>query len=86
MRLLLLTGVCVVLISGTALACRGTTEYPQVTEQLQGSTLPSERLADLLKQLNLGAVMHQDAHRQGDMGKMGESIRRLDAIKRELAE
>ncbi len=86
MRLLLLTGVCVVLISGTALACRGTTEYPQVTEQLQGSTLPSERLADLLKQLNLGAVMHEDAHRQGDMGKMGESIRVLDAIKRKLAE
>ena len=86
MRLLLLTGVCVVLISGTALACRGTTEYPQVTEQLQGSTLPSERLADLLKQLNLGAVMHEDAHGQGDMGKMGESIRILDAIKRKLAE
>ena len=86
MRLLLLTGVCVVLISGTALACRGTTEYPQVTEQLQGSTLPSERLADLLNQLNLGAVMHEDAHRQGDMGKMGESIRMLDAIKRKLAE
>lgn len=86
MRLLLLTGVCVVLISGTALACRGTTEYPQVTEQLQGSTLPSERLADLLNQLNLGAVMHEDAHRQGDMGKMGESIRILDAIKRKLSE
>ncbi len=86
MRYLLLTGVCVILISGTALACRGTTEYPQVTEQLQGSTLPSERLTDLLKQLNLGAVMHEDAHRQGDMGKMGESIRMLDAIKRKLAE
>ncbi len=85
MRLLLLTGVCVVLISGTALACRGTTEYPQVTEQLQGSTLPSERIADLLNQLNLGAVMHEDAHRQGEMGKMGESIRILDAIKRKLA-
>ncbi len=86
MRLLLLTGVCVVLISGTALACRGTTEYPQVTEQLQSSTMSPERLTGLLEQLNLGAVMHEDAHREGDMAKMGESIGLLDAIKEKLGE
>lgn len=86
MRLLLLTGVCVVLISGTALACRGTTEYPQLTEQLQSSTMSPERLTDLLEQLNLGAVMHEDAHREGDMAKMGESIRLLDAMKEKLGE
>ncbi len=44
MRLLLLTGVCLVLISGSALACRGTTEFPQVNQQLQSATLPTERL------------------------------------------
>ena len=34
MRLLLLTGVCLVLISSSALACRGTAEYPQTNQQL----------------------------------------------------
>ena len=30
--------------------------------------------------------MHEDAHREGDMAKMGESIRLLDAIKEKLGE
>ena len=84
MRLLLLTGVCLVLISGTALACRGTTEFPQVDEQLQSSTLAPDRLDALLEQLGLGAVMHDEAHQQGDMSKMGQSIRILDDVKEKL--
>ncbi len=85
MRLLLLTGVCLVLISSTALACRGTTEYPQANEQLQSSTtLSPERLDALLKQLTQGAVMHEEAHQQGDMSKMGESIGILDDVKKQM--
>ena len=84
MRLFLLTGVCLVLISSTALACRGTTEYPQTNQQLQSSTLPRESLDALLEQLSLGAVMHEEAHQQGDMSKMGESIRILDGVKKQL--
>ncbi len=84
MRYLLLTGVCLVLISSTALACRGTTEYPQVNEQLQSSTLAPERLDALLKQLTQGAAMHEEAHQQGDMSKMGQSIRILDGVKEQL--
>ncbi len=84
MRLLLLTGVSLVLISGTALACRGTTEFPQVDEQLQSSTLAPDRLDALLEQLSLGAVMHDEAHQQGDMIKMGRSIRILDDVKEKL--
>ena len=84
MRLLLLTGVCLVLISGTALACRGTTEFPQVDEQLQSSTLAPDRLDALLEQLSLGTVMHDEAHQQGDMSKMGRSIRILDDVKEKL--
>ncbi len=84
MKLLLLTGVCLVLISGTALACRGTTEFPQVNEQLQSSTLSTERLDALLKQLTQGAAMHEDAHQQGDMSKMGQSIGILDDVKEKL--
>ena len=84
MRLLLLTGVCLFLISGSALACRGTTEFPQVNEQLQSSTLSLERLDALLDQLSLGTLMHEEAHQQGDMSKMGQSIRILDDVKEKM--
>ncbi len=84
MRLLLLTGVCLVLISSTALACRGTAEFPQVNEQLQSSTLSPERLDALLKQLTQGATMHEEAHQEGDMSKMGQSIGILDGVKAQL--
>ncbi len=84
MRLLLLTGVCLVLISGSALACRGTTEYPQVNRQLQSSTLSPERIDALLQQLTRGTAMHEEAHQQGDMSKMGESIRILDDVKKKM--
>ncbi len=84
MRYLLLTGVCLALISSTALACRGTTEFPEVNEQLQSSTLSTERLDALLKQLTQGAAMHEEAHQQGDMSKMGESIGILDGVKAQM--
>ncbi len=84
MRYLLLTGVCLVLISSSALACRGTAEYPQVNEQLQSSTLSPERLDALLKQLTQGAAMHEEAHQEGDMSKMGQSIGILDGVKAQL--
>ena len=84
MRLLLLTGVCLVLISSSALACRGTAEYPQVNEQLQSSTLSTERLDALLEQLTQGAAMHEEAHQEGDMSKMGQSIGILDGVKAQL--
>ncbi len=86
MRYLLLTGVCLVLISSSALACRGTAEYPQVNEQLQSSTLSPERLDALLKQLTQGTAMHEEAHQQGDMSKMGQSIGILDGVKAQLNE
>ncbi len=84
MRLLLLTGVCLVLISSSALACRGTAEYPQTNQQLQSSTLSPERLDALLQQLTQGAAMHEEAHQQGDMSKMGQSIGILDDVKAQM--
>ena len=84
MKLWLLTGVCLVLISGSALACRGTTEFPQVNQQLQSSTLSPERLDALLQQLTQGTLMHKQAHQQGDMSKMGQSIRILDDVKEKM--
>ncbi len=79
-----MTGVCLVLISSTALACRGTAEFPQVNKQLQSSTLSAERLDALLKQLTQGAAMHEEAHQQGDMSKMGQSIGILDGVKEQM--
>jgi hypothetical protein len=82
----LLTGVCLVLISSTALACRGTAEFPELNEQLQSSTLSPERLDALLEQLSQGAAMHEEAHQESDMSKMGDSIRILDDVKEQLKE
>ncbi len=84
MKYLLLTGVCLVLISSSALACRGTAEFPQVNQQLQSSTLSPERLDALLEQLTQGAAMHEQSHQQGDMSKMGQSIGILDGVKEQL--
>ncbi len=81
MRTLLLAGACIVAVSGPALACRGTTEYPQAFEQLNQSKVPAERMKELLDQLSQGQAMHGEGHRQGDMGKMGQSLRILDSIK-----
>ena len=84
MRTLLLAGACIVLISGPALACRGTAEYPQAFKQLEKSNIPSERMKELMEQLSQGQSLHENGHRQGDMGKMGESLRMLDGIRGEI--
>ena len=86
MRTLLLAGACVIFMSGSALACRGTTEYPEAFKALESSTLTPEREIMLREQLSEGAAMHEDAHRQGDMEKMSEAIQMLDAIKRKIVE
>ncbi len=85
MKTLLFASACIVLISGPALACRGTAEYPRLStqlEQLQGSP---ERNSALIKLLSQGQSMHQDGHRQGDMGKLLASLRILDELTEELA-
>ena len=80
MRTLLIASAFIVVIAGPALACRGTTEYPDTAKKIEQSTLSPERREELLRQLNRGDAMHKEAHRIGDMGLMGESIRILDGI------
>ncbi len=84
MKTILFASACLILVSGPALACRGTTEYHQALEQLNQSKVPAERLKELLDQLSQGQAMHGEGHRQGDMGKMGQSLRILDSIKPEI--
>ena len=81
MRLLLLAGACILAFSAPALACRGTAEFPQAFKQLEQSRIAPERMKELMEQLSQGQSMHKQGHRQGDMGKMGESLRILDGIK-----
>ena len=81
MRALLLASACIVVVSGPALACRGTNEYPEAARQLEQSKISPEQKNELMEQLSQGKAMHKDAHSEGDMMKMGDSIRILDGIK-----
>ena len=79
MRTLLLAGACVIFISGSALACRGTTEYPEVFQKLDSSTM-----TELWEELSRGKAIHEEGHRLGDEAKMEDSLRILDAIKQKI--
>ncbi len=81
MRTLLLASACMVLIAGPALACRGTTEYPEISKQLEQSKSSPERVEALMAMLSQGQTMHKEGHRQGDMGKLLTSLRILDELK-----
>ena len=80
MAALLLAGGFIVAIAGPALACRGTFEFPQAAGEVAQSTIPPERKKALTEQLRQGEAMHTQAHRTGDMTKMGEALRILDGI------
>ena len=84
MRTLLLSSAFIVVIAGPALACRGTTEYPQAFELLEQSDVPAERKNELGEQLSQGQSMHDNGHSQGDMSQMGGSLQILDEILKEI--
>ena len=86
MRTLLIAGAFVIAVSGPALACRGTAEYPEAAGQIAQSKLTPERKQELMELLSRGDAMHAEAHRQGDMSKMSESIGILDGIRAQLGE
>ena len=84
MRTLILAGVLIALVATPALACRGTAEYPEAANDIAQSMLTPERKKELLGQLSVGNALHEEAHRNGDMMKMGQSIRVLDGIKAQI--
>ena len=86
MRTLLLAGAFIVVIAGPALACRGTTEFPQAFEQLEQSNISPTRKMELGEQLSQGQSMHEDGHSQGDMSQMGGSLQILDEILKEIGQ
>ena len=85
MRTLVLAIALIVAVTGSALACRGTAEYPEAAGQIEQSTLTPARKKELLDQLSGGNALHDEAHRKGDMMKMSESIRILDGIRAQIA-
>ncbi len=86
MRTLLLASAFTVVIAGSALACRGTAEFPQALEQLDQSNVSTERKTELREQLSQGQSMHADGHAQSNMGKMGGSLQILDEILKEIGQ
>ena len=86
MKTLLIATACIVVISGPALACRGTAEFPEVSTQLQQSTISPERLNELIARLSQGQAMHEEGHSQGDGGKMGAALVILDEVKSEISQ
>jgi hypothetical protein len=86
MKTLLFASAFIVVIAGPALACRGTTEFPEAFEQLEQSNVSEARKNELRDQLGQGQSMHEDGHSQGDMGKMGGSLQTLDEIMKEFGQ
>lgn len=78
--------MCIFVISGPALAWRGTDEFPQAFEQLDQSTVSAERMQELRELLSQGQSMHNDGHSQGDGAKMGDSLRILDEVLSEIGQ
>ena len=86
MKTLLFAAACTVVISGPALACRGTAEFPEVSTQLQQSTISPERMTELSQRLSQGQAMHEQGHSQGDGSKMAAALVVLDEVKDEIGE
>lgn len=84
MKALLTVAAVVLALAGPALACDGTTEYPQTAEQLKQTPLTAERKAELAQALNQGWTLHSDAHKAGDGAKMGESMQMLRALQAQI--
>ena len=78
MKNLLLAVVVLLASAGTALACRGTDEYPQSVETLKSLTMEAKKKAALMNMILKGQKLHDTAHATGDGALMGESVRILD--------
>ncbi len=85
MRTLLLASAFIVVMAGPALACRGTAEYPRLSEQLEQLQESPERISALGEQIRGGQSMHREGHREGNMPKLLASLRILDGLNAEFA-
>lgn len=84
MKNLLLAAIVLLASAGTALACVGTTEYPQAVETLKSLTMEAKKKAALMNQILEGKKLHDNAHSTGNMSKMGQSIGILNSLKSQI--
>ncbi len=85
MRTFLIAAV-LVLFAAPALACRGTTEYPQTAERLKGTEMPADEKSEMTERLNKGWQLHSQGHQTGDMDAVSRSLRILDGVKDQLGQ
>ena len=86
MKTLMLTCACIALFSATALACRGTAEYPQVAVQLAQLDRPAAEIEYLAKSLQVGDSLHRRGHELDSQDLRQESLKILDEIKTKIAQ
>lgn len=84
MKTLLIAGVCAMLISAPALACRGTAEYPELAAHLTNADIPSEQKEAYAKRLEEGEALHRKGHDLDDQKLRQESLKILDELKAEI--
>ena len=85
MKTLLLTCISIALFSTTALACRGTAEYPQVAVEIAQLDLAAGDKRALAKALEAGEAIHRRGHELDSADLRQESLRILDEIKAKIA-
>lgn len=85
MKTFLLMCVGIALFSASALACRGTAEYPQTAGQLAQSNLSTADKETLANRLQAGDAIHRRGHELDSMDLMKESLKILDEIKDKIA-
>jgi hypothetical protein len=85
MKTLLLTCITIALFSTTALACRGTAEYPQVAVQLAQLDVATADKSALVQALEAGEGIHRRGHELDSAELRQESLKILDEIKAKIA-
>jgi hypothetical protein len=85
MKTLLLTCISIALFSTTALACRGTAEYPQVAVEIAQLDLAAGDKRALAKALEAGEAIHRRGHELDRADLRQESLKILDEIKAKIA-
>ena len=84
MRVPLIAGAAWLALAAPALACEGTTAYPETAETLKQSTLTAERKAELEKALAEGWALHDKAHESNDGAMMGQSMQMLRELQTQM--
>ncbi len=82
-KMLVLATVCLA-ISMPALACRGTSQFPEAAAVLAAADMSAETKKDLQERLSDAEALHARGHEIGNGVMMGKALMVLDEIKAEV--